>query len=170
VDLMLQALRGLPDNAWRLIRDVRVCGGGILDAAVRAEISVLRAAGRPVQAGSYLDKQGAADLLESSDFLLLPSRIESIPVIFSDALQAGCPLVMTPVGDLPRLASEQPVGVMARTVSAEAFAQAMREALAVGPARFASGLGRARVQFDLGTTARNFMEIISGRAARMIAP
>lgn len=165
VDLMLQALRGLPDEVWSLIRDVRVCGGGILDTAVRHEISVLRAGGRPVQAGGYLDKQGAADLLESSDFLLLPSRIESIPVIFSDALQAGCPLVMTPVGDLPRLAAEEPVGVMARTVSAADFAQALREALTVGPARFASGIRRARVRFDLGTAVRNFLEFIRQIAA-----
>jgi glycosyltransferase involved in cell wall biosynthesis len=118
----------------------------------------LRAANRPVYAGGYLDKNEAALLLESTDFLLLPSRVESIPVIFSDALQAGCPLIMTPVGDLPRFAAEESLGVMAYTVSAADYAQAIQRALECNTADFAEGISRIQGRFDLRASVQGFLK------------
>lgn len=85
VDLMLESLGLLSDWDWEKIEEVRVCGGGPLERTVRSAVDTLERAGRPVSVGGYLDKKEAAELLAWADYLLLPSRIESIPVIFSDA-------------------------------------------------------------------------------------
>ena len=51
-----------------------------------------------------------AAFLEHCDALIIPSRIESIPVVLSDAAQAGCPIVATEVGDMGRLLERYPAG------------------------------------------------------------
>ncbi len=112
VDLLVEALKLLDESDWQKIEEVRIAGGGALETLVKSGCATLRAAGRPVTVRGYLDKAQAAELLLWADYLVLPSRIESIPVIFSDDMQAGCPVIATPVGDLPRLLHEYDVGIL----------------------------------------------------------
>lgn len=160
IDLLLDSLELLSSEDWREIEEVRIYGGGPLDKVVRSEYDYLKKAGRPVAVGGYLGKAQAAELLNWADYLLIPSRIESIPVVFSDAMQAGCPVVATPVGDLPRLMGDNKVGILADGVTAEAFARAMRAALAVPPERFSPGLKEACKMFDVYRTANRLLELI----------
>ena len=65
--------------------------------------------------------QDFSDFLNAADFLVIPSRIESIPVVFSDAIQSGTPVISTPVGDLPQLIKNNHCGVVADEISPHAF-------------------------------------------------
>lgn len=149
VDILLDALALLRDEDWRKIEMVRICGGGPLESLVVARHAALTAAGRPVQLGGYQDKTGAAELLAWADYLVIPSRIESIPVIFSDALQAGCPMIATPVGDLPRLMREYRPGILVDELTPSAIAEGLRTALRHAPLQYRDGLKQARTQFDV---------------------
>ncbi|MCP4420325.1 MAG: glycosyltransferase family 4 protein [Chloroflexi bacterium] len=159
-DLLLDSLFLLSDSDWRLIDEIQFCGGGPLEDLVKEKCAGLRANGRPITLKGYLDKQEAADLLTWADFLLLPSRIESIPVIFSDAMQARCPIISTPIGDLPRLMKQYQAGVLADIVTSNAFAKAVRRALNRPPISFESGLQAAAAEFDMKIVALNFLEQI----------
>jgi glycosyltransferase involved in cell wall biosynthesis len=112
-------------------------------------------AGRPLTVGGYLDREGARELLAWADYVVILSRIESIPVIFSDAMQMRCPVLAMPVGDLPPLLAEHRCGILAATVTAASFAQALRRALNSAPADFAAGLDTAASAFNVATTARH---------------
>lgn len=160
VDLMIESLGLLSDKDWEKIEEVRICGGGQLESVVGSSCNDFGMAGRPVKMGGYLDKAKAAELLAWADYLLLPSRIESIPVVFSDAMQAGCPVIAMPVGDLPMLMRENEVGILAHEVTAEAFARAMRVALAVPPEWFSPGLKEACKMFDVHRTAGRLLDMI----------
>ncbi|CRI66646.1 Glycosyl transferase group 1 [Thiocapsa sp. KS1] len=162
VDLLLDALDLLDDEAWLEIESVRIFGGGQLIDRVHDQAARLVAAGRPVEVGGYLEREGAIRLLEESDFLLLPSRIESIPVVFSDAMQMRCPIVATPVGDLPRLLETEPVGELAKTVSAIAFANAICKILGKQPQGFEIGLTRAADAFRVEPAAAHLIERLFG--------
>ncbi|MPT43185.1 MAG: glycosyltransferase [Klebsiella sp.] len=70
-----------------------------------------------------MSKPEAEAAIVHADCLLIPSRIESIPVVFSDAMKLGRPVVSMPVGDLPQLVGSG-VGILARQVSSQAFASA----------------------------------------------
>ncbi len=155
-DLLLDALAELDDVAWAKIEEVRYCGGGPLEEQVRAGVAELSAAGRPIALRGYLDRAQAVALYQWADYLIIPSRIESIPVIFSDAMQCGVPLVSTPVGDLPRLIESYAVGVLAEQATAAALADALRRALHSSPSAVASGLDRARNDFDVTAAAARF--------------
>lgn len=149
VDLLLDALALLDDADWARIESVEIQGGGPLEAIVRSKAGALRAQGRPVDVGRYLAKDEAETAIARADWLLIPSRIESIPVIFSDAMKLGRPVVCTPVGDLKRLLSEYPVGMCSKEVTAEAFANALRAALTSPPIDRAEALARAASPFSL---------------------
>lgn len=154
VDMLLEALRRLPDAVWREIAEVHIAGGGPLEREVHAAVAALAVAGRPVRISGFLDTEAAAAAFHQADALLLPSRIESIPVVFSDAMKAGVPVVATPVGDLPQLLRDGPTGVLAGAVDAEAFAAAI-EALLATPdfARFTPGIANMAARFSLSGIA-----------------
>lgn len=160
VDLMLDSLNLLSDQDWQKIEEVRICGGGPLEGDMKSGCNSLKKVGRPVFVGGYLGRKEAAELLAWADYLLIPSRIESIPVIFSDAMQAGCPVIATPVGDLPTLMRDSEVGILAGDVTAGAFASAMRSALAVPPERFSHGLKEACKMFDIHQTASRLLDLV----------
>jgi glycosyltransferase involved in cell wall biosynthesis len=159
-DLLMQALASLGDEEWQRIDEIRIFGGGPLEELVKKSAHELAAAGRPVASGGYLDKQEAADLIGWADFLILPSRIESIPVIFSDAMQLGTPLIATPVGDLPRLFERYKCGVLADAPTSEGLADALRTALHQDSRSFLPGIERARTDFDTRSSARLFLDTI----------
>jgi glycosyltransferase involved in cell wall biosynthesis len=156
VDILLDALELLDDAAWAKIECVRIFGGGPLQERVHQQAARLVGAGRPAEVGGYLERDDAIRLLEESDFLLLPSRIESIPVVFSDAMQMNCPIVATPVGDLPRLLSKYAVGELASNVSAEAFATALECILMRTPKTFDHPLMAAASDFQVCIATSDF--------------
>ena len=61
------------------------------------------------------------------DYLLIPSRIESIPVILSDAIQLGTPVIATEVGDMPAVFEEMAIGDTVPPLDPAAFADMLLE-------------------------------------------
>ena len=165
IDLLLDALLQLDDGDWDRITEVRINGGGPLARSVGRAVENLSKQGRPVLLGGYLDKQQAANLIGWADYLLLPSRIESIPVIFSDAVQLLTPIVATPVGDLPRLHEKYCFGVIASATSATSFAGALRSAIAQSASDFQPCIKSGKVDFDLYTIVGDFL-----RKSRLLVP
>jgi glycosyltransferase involved in cell wall biosynthesis len=129
IDLLLEALESLEASDWERIDSVRIHGGGPLEAEVVRRVVALIDAGHPVSVGGYLNKAHAEDLIAGSDWLILPSRIESIPVIFSDAIKLHTPLVATPVGDLPELMREHDAGILCDSATAGGIRAGIRLAL-----------------------------------------
>ncbi len=158
VDLLLDGLHSLSTEDWTRIEEVRIAGGGPLESTVQTGCARLQAAGRPVSKLGFLGRDEAAALLAWADVLLLPSRIESIPVVFSDAMQALCPIVATPVGDLPRLVTHYGVGVLADSVDAGAFGLALSQMLRRALPDFQAGLQAAAGAFDVAQTADRFLQ------------
>lgn len=161
IDVLLDALAELDDEDWNRIAEVRIFGGGPLADRVEGAATELGRSGRPVVVGGYLGKEAAADLIAWADYLLLPSRIESIPVILSDAMQLGTPIISTPVGDLPGIYARNTVGLLAASTQASDFAQSIRSALDQDPRVFASAIAETRKDFDVPSIVRRFVSDIA---------
>ncbi|HEX9626851.1 MAG TPA: glycosyltransferase [Acidiferrobacterales bacterium] len=149
IDLLLTSLRALSPSDWTCVEEVRIAGGGPLESLVRAQAAGLQTEGRPVSLLGYLGKAEAEGLLAWADYLVIPSRIESVPVVFSDAMQAACPVIAMPVGDLPVLLATHQVGFAAADVSTPALTAALQRALRTPPASFTAALRRARPEFSV---------------------
>lgn len=157
VDLLLESLALLSEADWHKIEEVRICGGGPLDGLVKRRVRALQALNKPVLLQGYMDKRQAAYMFAHTDYLIVPSRIESIPVVFSDAVKANVPLIATPVGDLPRLLNEYKVGVLARAPEARALVCAIGSALEHPPGIYVQGLTQAKEIFNLRGITKTFL-------------
>ncbi|MEJ2273594.1 MAG: glycosyltransferase [Woeseiaceae bacterium] len=160
IDIFLKSLRALTSDDWEQIAEVRIHGGGPLENEVRSLVTELRECGHPVSVGGYLDKERATELICWTDYLTLPSRIESIPVILSDAAQLGRPLIATPVGDLPRLFANHQFGIIAEAATVAAYTLALQRALRTSPAQFRSGLSALADEFDIRRVADGFARYV----------
>ena len=165
-DLLLDSLHLLTEEDWAKIEEVRIFGGGPLEKIVKSGYISLREAGRPVLLGGYLDRMHAAKLLLWADYLLIPSRIESIPVVFSEAMQSGCPVITTPVGDLPALIEEYGVGIMASGLTPDAFSRAIRSALKQPAEDFKGRITLTSKKFDVDEIAFKFVTAIRGASKK----
>jgi glycosyltransferase involved in cell wall biosynthesis len=162
IDLLMDALEVLDDADWSSIGEIHIAGGGPLHEYVHSNVDRLRSAGRPVRLSGYLGKNDAALALADADFLLLPSRIESIPVVFSDAMKAGLPVISCPVGDLPALMGRFDCGYLSEEVSPRSFAAAIRNALGGGVLACMEGTVRASGEFDLQAIGRTLAALVPG--------
>jgi glycosyltransferase involved in cell wall biosynthesis len=158
IDLLLASLKRLSSEDWKNIAEVRIFGGGPMESEIRKVAQHLLDDGRPVFTGGFLDKRDAATLIGWADYLMLPSRIESIPVIFSDAAQLGTPLIATPVGDLPRLQERYDFGILAESADPDAFCTAIQLAIRTEPSRFSAGLQEAAGEFSLKATVKQLLQ------------
>ena len=158
IDLFLDALETLGHDDWSLIEEVRIYGGGPLAKEVEQKVESLVGQGRPVELGGFIPKPQAEQAILRADYLVIPSRIESIPVVFSDALKLGRPVISTPVGDLPLLFEEAACGVMADDISAAGIGRAVQKALRSQPSMFATAVEAQAKRFDLTEIALKILE------------
>lgn len=154
VDLLLDALVLLDDADWKHIDRIAIYGGGPLHDLLHTKTKRLLSAGRPLVLRGFIPKQQAEQAIVDADYLIIPSRIESIPVIFSDAMKLGRPVIATPVGDLAQLLGRsEGCGILASSVDAEGIANALRKALTTKPDSFSNGVRQQAAQFDLSLSA-----------------
>jgi len=163
VDLLLDALTMLSDDDWHKITEIRICGGGPLEEKISKEIEELQNSGRPVYKYGYLDKVQATGLLTWADYVLIPSRIESIPVVFSDAMQCGAPVIATPAGDLPVLLSKNRVGILATEVSGVAYYNAICRSLEMSPGDFSTDIMQVKKQFNIKSVVDCFYKCVESK-------
>ncbi|MFT3789795.1 MAG: glycosyltransferase [Rudaea sp.] len=163
IDLLLDALMMLDDADWKRIDRVAIYGGGPMQNLVHAKSKALVFAGRPLDVGGFIPKLQAEQAIMRADYLIIPSRIESIPVVFSDAMKLGRPVIATPVGDLPKLLGQsEECGILAASVDADGIANALRKALATKPDTFANGVRRQAANFDLSRIADRIVNEVMG--------
>lgn len=158
IDLLLQALAILTEDDWKAIGTVEIQGGGPMQEQVVTAITQLQKQGRPVVQGRYLDKIEAEAAIARADWLLIPSRIESIPVVFSDAMKMGRPVIAMPVGDLPKLLLSQKIGILSTRVEAGAYAKALQQALRSNTSEYVQGIKRQAADFDLSHLAQSLIK------------
>lgn len=156
VDLLLDALAMLDEADWERIAGVAIFGGGPLQALVHEKAQDLLDAGRPLEVEGFIPKTEAERAIVRADWVMIPSRIESIPVIFSDAMKLGRPVIATPVGDLPQLVAEG-CGIMCASIDAEAIASAVRIACRDTEER-AANLAACAEKFSLRSVVQKILQ------------
>jgi glycosyltransferase involved in cell wall biosynthesis len=127
-------------------------GGGPLEAQIRRRAGGSDLRGR-VTIGAWADEATAVSWLAASDCVVIPSRMESIPVIFSDAIQMGRPLIVSDVGDMGRLLREHPAGLVVPPEDPSALCAAMLQMAAQDRDRYTPRIQELAAQFDVARVA-----------------
>ena len=158
-DLLIEAVALLPAAVKEKIR-VHMFGLGPMEAELHSRVDELQL-GRYLKLHGPIQAQELSNYLDSVSFLVIPSRIESIPVIFSDAVQMGTPVVSMPVGDLTQIIDEFGCGLVAETLSAEALAVALKKAAVMDKDNFENGTARASARFDIRESVAKWLDVNS---------
>lgn len=163
LDLLLDALAKLSDPQWQRIAKVDIYGGGPQADMVYRKISRLAGTKRPIQAHGYVSKAEAEAIIQSSDYLIIPSRIESIPLVFSDAVKLGCPVIVNPVGDLGQLVNKFQCGIVSSDANVDGLLLALSIAINNSPQKYIPGLAAAADAFDIDKIARTAISLANTR-------
>ncbi|MCL4487653.1 MAG: glycosyltransferase [Chloroflexi bacterium] len=147
-DLLIEAMRLLLENGEQA--DLYLFGGGSLEKYLRKKIVGYE---KSIHLGTYADPDMLVSYMRACDWLIIPSRIESIPLVFSDALQMRLPMIASDVGDLGLLVRQYGVGKVVPSSNPTALAQVMREALSIPRAEFYADWGKALQAFNLAESA-----------------
>jgi glycosyltransferase involved in cell wall biosynthesis len=139
---------------------LHIFGGGMLEEDVKTEMSK-NGVEDCITLHGYADSYTAVAFLKACDVLLIPSRIESIPIIFSDAVTCGIPMVATEVGDLGVLVRKHRIGEVVQPNSARMLAEGIRSVLAKGRSTFSAGALEASLHFDVRASAVNYLQTVT---------
>lgn len=106
-DVLLKAIALLPGEL-NSNADFIFYGAGVLENDLRQTIKELNL--QNVSINGMIGKQEIFNVIANSHFLIIPSRIDSIPVILSDSLQCYTPVIGASVGDLGDIIINNKVG------------------------------------------------------------
>jgi glycosyltransferase involved in cell wall biosynthesis len=102
-----------------------------------------------------------ASLYESSDCVVIPSRSESIPLVFSEALRFNKELIVTDVGDMGMLGRQYGVARVIPSTNIMALKEVMKETVQLkdngNQARSEARREELKQLFDIETSVERFL-------------
>ena len=140
LDLLIDAMRLLEPDYQLLIAGESY---GSFDR-YQARIDASGCAGRIKVFNQYIADEDVPRLFSAADVCVLPYRSATQSGITAIAQHFEVPLVATPVGGLAESIERPGIGLMARDVSAEALAEAIRAFYAAGPDHFIENIRQVK--------------------------
>jgi len=161
IDLLIEAV-GLLKNQEKERSLFHVFGGGPMEQKIRQLVKEHNLESNFFING-YLNADQVYSYMSKSDFIVIPSRIEGIPVVLSDSLQSKKPLVLTNVGDMGRLASEYKIGFLTEP-KASSIADGLHIAINSSQEEinsFQVGINGLKNYLDLKNSVKTFIKSLS---------
>jgi len=161
VDLLIEAISHLT-NEEKEKSLFHVFGGGPLESKIKKRVKELKLESNTFVNG-YLDGNIVFSHMSKSDFIVIPSRIESIPVVLSDAIQSKKPVVITNVGDMGKLGIKYKIGHVVEP-NVKSLADGLSKAIKTNQHQkevFLLGMKELENYLDLNKSVKTFVKCIS---------
>ena len=155
-DVLIEAIKLIPRELLKKIH-FHLFGGGELEDLLRVKIKEYDLE-NAVSLGGFIDAQKASGYLSACGCLIIPSRIESIPVILSDGLQAEIPLIVSDTGDMGKLVKEYNAGKVVRPQDPGGLKDAITEFIQEDKNKYSAGIKELKDVFDLKKNVSDFLE------------
>ena len=138
-------------------------GDGSKRHAAREEAASLGILDR-VEFAGWQNGEGKLDALKKADIFVLPSHAEGLPNALVEAMAAGLPCVVTPVGAIPDIVRNEVDGVIVKVGDIEGLAAAIGSL--IDDERRRAKLGHAahsvaRARFGVDRASREISEVLS---------
>lgn len=91
---------------------INIIGGGSLYKELEEKIILEKLEKYVTFYGNVNDFQKISDTIRNSDWLVIPSRSDSIPLVFSEAMKCGTPIIASGLPDLTYLVKKYKVGYL----------------------------------------------------------
>ncbi len=106
--------------------NLHILGWGNYEKGMRKLINQLKLR-KNIKIVGKVPTELVATYLKESDCVVIPSKGDSIPLVFSEALQMGTPLIVTDVGDMGHLVKKFNLGKVAPRGKVQKLAEAMTD-------------------------------------------
>ena len=160
IDLLLQSMASIVEEGLDV--QLTIVGKGGMEEWGRNFVKEKGLGERVEWMGNVSDEK-LAWLYGLSDCVVIPSRSESIPLVFSEALAFNKELIVTDVGDMGMLGRQYGVAWVVPAEDPTALKEMMKER--VEPERYGNGVGNGRKReelerlFNIETVWRGFWQI-----------
>ncbi len=161
IDLLIEAIT-LLSKEEREKSLFHIFGGGPLESKIKKMVKERNLESNTF-VNSYLDGNKVFAYMSKSDFVVIPSRIESIPIVLSDAMKSNKPVVLTNVGDMGKLASKYKIGFI-QEPNAKSLAEGLRSGIKLDQYEgqsFLKGMKELRDYLDLKKSVETFIKSLS---------
>lgn len=155
LDVLVDALGLLTPADFERLR-VHIFGDGPQRAELEAQIAD-HGLTAWVSLGPSLNTSELAGWMSAATALIIPSRIESVPLIVLDAAQQSCPVIATNVGDLGTVVNDYGLGVVVPAEDPPAMAAAIAAVVANDIAYDSSGAARVIRDFSVDASCRTLL-------------
>jgi glycosyltransferase involved in cell wall biosynthesis len=166
-DILIAALAILRANGFEAPVPFEVVIGGEGGERAALESAVLEAGISNLRLGGYIERP--RDFLVGRHLYLQPSRREGLCVAAHEAMQAGLPVLVSAVGELPYSVEDGVTGLVVPPADPQALARALATLLSAPDRLAAMGqLGRDRIldRFGADRFNRSGRDIVERLAAR----
>ncbi len=154
-DLLIDAISLLEEESKKIIH-LEMYGMGPLKEKMIKMVKD-RGLNQTITIRDQIDINRLSKKIQEKNFLIIPSRIESVPVIFSDSIQMSTPVIVTPVGDLPYLIQKYNCGMCSSELSPASIAGTIKLAMNKNRSDFESGILKAQLDFDIHKIAQKWI-------------
>ncbi len=164
IDVLIQAMALLKEEG--LEPDLTIIGRGSLEGWAKAYIE-RKALGPQVSMVGNVADSTLVSYYGSSSCVLIPSRSESIPVVFSEALNFDREMIVTDVGDLGLLGRQYGVADVIRPEDPGALKEAMKKRMQLSTVeRTRDATKRAELGrlFNMETSVETFLADFLGKS------
>lgn len=160
-DILLEAIRLIDHKVLSGIQ-FHFFGTGFMERDLKRKVLEYNL-GNDVTIQGPVDEYRMVALLKKCHALIIPSRIESIPVVLSDALQVDCNMIVSNVGDMGSLVRSYQAGIVVDELSPEAFKDAILSQMKRKKDEFQEGRQKLYALFDLERSVDNFLKMIGNK-------
>lgn len=111
--------------------------------------------------GNVNDKQEIARVLSMSHWLIIPSRSDSIPLVFSEGMKNGAPVIASALPDLKYLINKYKVGIHFKPESENKLASIIANLPKLRRERtfFSQNTAKAAELFNIKKSAQEFLKV-----------
>ena len=106
-----------------------------------------------IHLGDYADTSTVIGYMQHCHWLIIPSRMESIPLILVDAIQMRLPCIVTEVGDMGKIVRRFGLGRVIPAAEPAMLAEAIQQVLDTERAPSTGAWHEANQLFDLNLSA-----------------
>ncbi len=158
IDLLLQSMAYVKEEALEI--HLTVVGSGSMEEWARSFIKD-QGLDRSISWMGNVPDETLAFLYESSDCVVIPSRSESIPLVFSEALKFNRDLTVTDVGDMGMLGRQYEVAWVIPPEDVMALKESMKKRVKLQSKGKKAEGGDKREElkrlFDIETSVKRFL-------------
>ncbi|MBI3397443.1 glycosyltransferase [Candidatus Woesebacteria bacterium] len=129
-DLLIEAAKLLTEKKQNF--EINIIGTGSMYEDLKRRISEYKLNNKVKLLGYIEDQSLVNGYLGESDCLVIPSRSESFPLVITEALQVGLPIIGSNVGDVGSFVGKNKIGMVFSSESSELLANCMEDMIIKG--------------------------------------